>query len=77
MDQPITGAILIEIDCTICNGTFSNRYNPGDSLSSRELQYSKMITQIKKCPYCKKEITYEIPAVLAGKEIIFRGGNAE
>ena len=65
--------ILYEIECPLCHSEFTKKFNPGKPLTANELKSSKTVKQTQACPICKKEITFELPAVLIPKEEVVRG----
>jgi len=72
--------ILYEIECPLCNSVFTKKFNPGKPLTEKQLNSAKTVKQTQPCPICKKEITFELPAVLIPEvqvERVIRGRSAE
>jgi len=73
MNHSETKPILYEIECPLCHSVFTRKFTPDKPLTARELKSSETVKQTKECPICKKEITYELPAVLVPREEVVRG----
>lgn len=63
-----TRPVLYEIECPECCGVFTKRFDPQEPLTEEQIKNAEPVKQTQPCPYCKKEITYELPAILIPKE---------
>lgn len=72
MNQSETKPILYEIECPLCNGVFTMRFDPKVALTEHQIKSSKQVKQTRPCPLCKQEITYELPAMLVPKQPVER-----